>query len=75
LSANAQKKFVELLSQKSEKVGEMTEAITLNIETYMQEGTGNGAKGVSRVVIINEHGQRLLDTQIKLINFASTKGR
>jgi hypothetical protein len=53
----------------------MTEAITLNIETYMMEGTGNGAKGVSRVVIINENGQRLLDTQVKLINPAETKGR
>ena len=41
----------------------------------MQEGTGNGAKGVSRVVMINELGQMIFDTQVKLINPAITNGK
>ena len=41
----------------------------------MQEGTGNGTKGISRVVITNQFGQRVFDTQVKLVNPAQTKGK
>lgn len=53
---NAEQKFILLLNQKPKHVLNLTDAMTLNIETYMQEGTGNGAKGVSRVTMINELG-------------------
>ena len=49
---------------------EYIDLLTFNIETYCQEVTGNGLKGVSRVVIVNDKnkGQRVFDTQIMLIN-------
>ena len=46
-------KIEELLNQSSKTRGELTDFLCIDIETYMQEGTGNGAKGISRVVIIN----------------------
>ena len=66
---------MSILSQSSKTRGELTDYLCLNIETYMQEGSGNGAKGVSRVVIANQLGQRVFDTQIKLVNPAQTKGK
>jgi len=46
---------------RSVKAGDMTEAVAIATETYQKAGTGNGAKGLSRVVLVNEMGQRILD--------------
>lgn len=55
-----------ILGQDIEIKGKVTEHLCFNIETYCQEG--NKQKGVSRVVLVNELGQRVLDTQIKIVN-------
>ena len=64
-----------ILQRSAEVKGPMTNALCFNIESYSKEGTANGSKGVSRVVLINEFGQRILDTQIKLVGAAQTKGK
>ena len=45
-----------ILNRSADVKGPMTNAIGFNIESYSKEGTGNGVKGVSRVVLINEFG-------------------
>jgi hypothetical protein len=52
--------------------GALTPVLGFEIETYCQEneGTFNGMKGVSRVVLVNMHGERVIDTYIKLYNEA-----
>ena len=48
-------KVKEILSQPAEIKSDFkhSQYLCLNIETYCQEGTDNGMKGVSRVVIVN----------------------
>jgi hypothetical protein len=36
-------------------------ALSFEIESYMKANTANSAKGVSRVVLVNEKGERVLD--------------
>ena len=59
--------FTDIMLRPSTIKGKMTECIAFNIETYCQ-GESNGMKGVSRVVLANERGERILDTQIKFVN-------
>ena len=41
----------------------------------MKASSGNTAKGVSRVVLVNENGERILDAQVKMTDVAQTKGK
>lgn len=61
-----------ILEKQADKKGELTEFLAFNIETYCQDATVNGTKGVSRATLINERGERILDTQIKLVNAQSS---
>ena len=47
--------YKNILKQGPSPKGELTDLLAFNIETYCQ-GTGNGLKGVSRVVIVNDKG-------------------
>ena len=60
--------YRDILKQGLSQKGELTDLLAFNIETYCQEGTSNGLKGVSRVVIVNDKSQRVFDTQIMLID-------
>jgi hypothetical protein len=57
----------EILAREPHNKGQMTPFLAFNIETYCQTES-NSSKGVSRVVIVNELGERIIDTQIKLVN-------
>ena len=59
-----------ILKMRSAKAGAITGTIAISTETYQKAGTGNGAKGMSRIVLVNENGQRILDAQIKVTNAA-----
>ncbi len=65
----------QIMGQGSQVKGELTNILSFNIETYCQEGSGNGLKGVCRVVLANEFGQRVFDSQIKMIKPAQTSNR
>jgi hypothetical protein len=54
--ANKDQVIGEILERTVEKKGKMTECLGFNIETYCKEGSENGMKGVSRVVLVNELG-------------------
>ena len=41
----------------------------------MKANTANSAKGVSRVVLVNEKGERVLDVQIKMTDNVPSKNR
>ena len=66
-SENLDKYFTDVMFREATTKGKMTESVAFNIETYCQ-GEQNGMKGVSRVVLANERGERILDTQIKFVN-------
>ena len=67
------------MEQAAEAQGKLTPCLAFNIETYCQwnesEGTSNAQKGVSRVVLVNELGQRVFDTQIRLVNPSPSTNR
>lgn len=70
-----------MMEQVSEAQGKLTPCLAFNIETYAQwsslaeDGIPNGTKGVSRVVLINELGQRVFDTQVKLVHPSPSANR
>jgi hypothetical protein len=41
----------------------------------MKTNTSNSAKGVSRVVLVNEKGERILDAQIIMTDYTTTKNK
>lgn len=66
-----EKGLLEILLRSSEHKGALTPILGFEIESYCQESeTFNGMKGVSRVVLVNERGERVLDTYIQLVNEA-----
>ena len=75
LTKELEPEILSILRRSAELKGKLTNSIGFEIESYSKEGTANGVKGVSRVVLINEFGQRVLDTQIKLVGAAQTKGK
>lgn len=68
-----------VLAQSIEAQGKLTPCLSFNIETYCQydaeAGSSAGNKGVSRVVLVNELGQRVFDTQVRLINPSPSSNR
>jgi hypothetical protein len=49
--------------------------LSFEIESYMKANKANSSKGVSRVVLVNEKGERILDAQIIMTEFAPTKNK
>ena len=55
--------YLTVLQMSPNQLGssEQSGALSFEIESYMKANTANSAKGVSRVVLVNEKGQRVLD--------------
>ena len=53
------KPILAILERKPDHLGKVTSTLAFNVETYCQ---ANGKMGISRVVLVNETGERVFDT-------------
>lgn len=69
--------YLSIMQMSPNQLGEseQSEALSFEIESYMKANTANSAKGVSRVVLVNEKGERVLDVQIKMTDNVPSKNR
>lgn len=69
--------YLSILQMSPNQLGSSEEsgALSFEIESYMKANTANSAKGVSRVVLVNEKGERVLDVQIKMTDNVPTKNK